>query len=209
VGNKTITLIVLFFSLILFSGCQSSIDNIKDYYTYINNEENGLILHKNIGDISFTVKHLPTDFFVYRTNKEASQVIQDSLRKEYEASWNFILKIAPSSDAKVKFDVMTETVNSLAEFKEHAFTMNFELQKMIYLNIGAKKIRPVLVETENTYGLNQHRLVNIVFAKETFDIDWEEQNEIDFVFYDEIYGTGMHHFVFSKNDFDKIPSLDI
>lgn len=207
--NRSLLLIFFLFSLSSFFSCESSIDTIKDYYAYINNEKNGLILHKSIGDISFTMKHLPTDFFIYRTDKKANKNTQDSLRIEYEASLNFILKIAPASDANVKFDVMTETVSSLAEFKEHAFTMNFDLQRMIYLKIGDQKIKPVLVETENIYGLNQHRLINIVFAKENFGANWGKQKKIDLVFYDKIYETGIHHFVFDKEDLDNIPSLNI
>lgn len=204
-GNSKILLFLILFSW----SCESSVHNIKDYYSYINNKENGLILHKKIGDIAFVMKHLPTDFFVYRADKNASKASQDSLRNEFEPSLNFILKITPSEDAEAKFDVMTETVGSLAEFKQHAFAMNFELQKLIHINIGGQEIKPVLVETENIYGLKQHRLINIVFAKETLGDNWSKIREIDLTFNDEIYGTGIHHFVFDKNDFDAVPSLNI
>lgn len=190
----------------LVMSCDSTIHNIKDYYQYINNEANGLIKQKKIGSIAFVMKYIPTDFFVYKASAEESK---DSLKEAYEGSLNFILKVAPSEEAETKFDVMTETVSSLDEFKQQAFTVNFELQKFIRLKIGDREISPVLVETENVYGLTQHRLVNIVFAKEMFEEAWATTDKIDIVFNDEIYNTGKHHFLFYKNDLESVPKLDL
>ena len=155
------------------------------------------------------MKYIPTDFYVYKAQKEYPNRSIDSLKKDYENNVNFILKIAPSEDADQKFDVMTETVSSLREFKEQALVVNFELQKFIQLKIGQQTIAPVLVETENVYGLTQHRLVNIVFAKEDFQEEWLNEDKIDLVFNDEIYGTGKHHFLFYKKDLKTIPNLNI
>lgn len=132
----------------------------------------------------------------------------DSLKKEYDSSLNFILKIAPSEESDAQFDVMTETVSSLAEFQEQTLTVNFELQKFIYLKLGDQKIKPVLVEAENVYGLTKHRLINIVFAKDEFEELWNREDKIDLVFNDEIYNTGKHHFLFDKSDFLSIPQLE-
>ena len=189
--------------------CNKSIDNIKDYYKYINSPSSGLVKMKNIGNISFSMKYIPSDFYLYKACKEFPNISKDSLKKEYENSFNFILKIGPSEAADVKFDIMTETVSSLAEFQEQVLTVNFGLQKFIRLKMGNREIAPVLVETENVYGLTQHRLINVVFAKEEFEEDWTNNNEIDITFNDEIYGTGKHHFLFYKKDLNNIPELDI
>lgn len=191
-----------------FFSCDKSIDNIKDYYKYINTPSNGLVKTKSIGAISFSMKYLPSDFYVYKTMIKFPDVSRDSIRKEYSSSLNFVLKVAPSKESEIKFDVMTETVNSLTEFQEQALTVNFELQKFIYLKIGNQQIKPVLVETENVYGLAQHRLINIVFAKDEFEELWNNEDKIDLVFNDEIYGTGKHHFLFQKSDFINVPKLE-
>lgn len=164
---------------------------------------------KKIGALSFAVKYLPTDFLLYRNHSQAGVMVKDSLYDSYASSLNFMLKISPSEDAPESFDVMTETVSSLEAFKQHAFTMNFALQELIHLKIGNKEIKPVLVETENIYGLQQYRLVNIVFAKEHLEGLDEEGSNWDVVFKDELYGTGLHHFVFDKKDLKNIPKLNI
>ncbi|BDS10486.1 hypothetical protein [Aureispira anguillae] len=206
--NSSLALLFLLVA-VCFLSCNQSIDNIKDYYKYINTVSNGLLKIKNIGALSFSVKYIPTDFYLYRSQKESPTLLQDSLKEEYDSSLNFILKVAPSEDADVKFDVMTETVGSLSEFKEQAFTINFELQKLIRLKVGDQELKPVLVETENVYGLTQHRLINIVFAKEDIKEAWANVKKMDLIFNDDIYGTGRHHFLFYKSDLDKIPKLTI
>ena len=206
--SKGLTGLVILIVFSLFS-CERSIDNIKDYYKYINTLENGLVKIKNIGALSFSMKYIPSDFYVYKALKKQATVSKDSLKEAYGNNVNFILKIAPSEDAETKFDVMTETVSSLAEFQEQAYTINFDLQEYIHLKAGEQEVHPVLVEIENVYGLAKHRLVNIVFAKEAINEAWQSQDKLDLTFNDEIYGTGKHHFIFYKKDIDNIPQLSL
>lgn len=202
-------IVILYLAVLSLLSCNKSIDNIKDFYKYVNTPSNGLIKVKNIGALSFSMKYVPTDFYVYKAHKDFPNITKESLKDEYKDNFNFILKIAPSEEAAMKFDVMTETVGSLAEFREQAFIVNFELQKFIRLKIGSREIAPVLVETENVYGLTQHRLINIVFAKEDFQTEWSNLEKIDLIFNDELYGTGKHHFLFYKKDLINIPDLNI
>jgi len=201
--------IFLFFSLRILLGCYSPIDSLEDYYKYINNENNGLSRAKTIGPLLFETKILPSNLLVMRDYQNGKGNSIDSLKKEYAPSLNFILKVSPSEEAEVKFDVMTETVSSLEEFKEQAFSINFKLKEYIYLSIGKKKIKPVLVETENVYGLTKHRMVNIVFAKEDLSEYFLKDKEVDFVFNDQIYNTGIHHFRFEVNDIINVPQVVI
>jgi hypothetical protein len=201
-------IIVFLFLVFFFFSCEKSIYTIEEYYDYINDPKNGLVKMKEIGTIEFSMKYLPSNFYVYKTIKDTPKLSIDSLEKEYSSSLNFILKIAPSKESKVKFDVMTETVNSLEEFQKQSLAVNFELQNFIYLKIGKNKIKPVLVETENVYGLAKHRLINIIFAKDEFEESWQNEDKIDLVFNDEIYNTGKHHFLFQKKDINKIPQLE-
>lgn len=206
--NKQLGAMALLFVTCCFLGCHQSINNLKEYYQYLNTPSNGLIKLKSIGSMAFSMKYLPSDLYVYKTMMDSPNLSIDSLKKEYDSSLNFILKIAPSEESDAQFDVMTETVSSLAEFQEQTLTVNFELQKFIYLKLGDQKIKPVLVEAENVYGLTKHRLINIVFAKDEFEELWNREDKIDLVFNDEIYNTGKHHFLFDKSDFLSIPQLE-
>lgn len=195
-------------SIILgLSACSPSSLELADYLAYINNSDNGLVQTKKINALAFKVKYLPIDYLVYRSLGEDtihSQKIIEREHSNYEGSLNFILQIGPNEE-EVSFDVMTETVASIQEFKKHSFTMNFELKDYIELRLGEQKIEPILVELENTYGLTQHRNVNIVFAIDNPIMD--SYSTIDFVFSDEIFKTGIHHFVFDRNNIDHIPTL--
>lgn len=197
-------LILLIF--LLLEACTPSSLELNDYLAYISNPKNGLVQSRKINALAFKVKYLPIDYLVYQIVGDKPYTLEsiDKERSNYKGSFNLLMQISPNEE-EVSFDVMTETVASIQEFKQHSFTMNFELKDYMELHIGEQKLKPILVELENTYGLTKHRNVNIVFALDGLEID--SYSTIDFVFRDEVFKTGIHHFVFDRNNIDHIPAL--
>lgn len=203
--------------ILLLAQCQSpnELHSIQDYYSYLNDASHGLVQTKRMTPLEFSMKYLPVDFLAYQAVIEETNtsLSKDSLKALYAPSLHFLLKIAPSQDAVQQFDVMTETVSSMSEFKEQAFTINFDLQQLLQLQAIDKKgvvvhtLKPVLVETENTYGLTQHRLVNIVFERSVLEQTWSDIEQLKLVFKDELYETGRHYFAFQMDDLHQVPSL--
>ena len=191
--SRTITTTLLGLLLLSLGACQNDLNNWKDYYAYLHAPENGLIKEKTIGDMKFTMQYWPA---AMRSQEQPNP-------EQEEDSWTFLLKIEASEQAAQPFDVMTETVSSLEEFQEQTLALNFDWQKWIYLQVKDKKVAPVLAVLENTYGLQQHRVVNLVFAKEERAVP----QQLDLVFEDTIFGTGKHHFLFQTQDLEAIPAL--
>ncbi len=204
--NKTILGGVVVLALLLV-GCQNRVQSWQEYYAYLHAPEHGLIKERSIGDMKFTLQHWPTEALVQHDKN--SGLSTDSLRKLYDNSLTFLLKLEASDQAAQSFDVMTETVSSLEEFKSQAVAMNFDLQTSLYIDVNGRRIKPVLAILENTYGLQQHRLVNIVFAKEALEEAGKLPEKLDVVFADELFGTGKHHFVFQSSDLENLPTLEL
>lgn len=193
--NKILTIALLGLLLGSLGACQQEMHTLQEYAAYIHTPENGLIKEKTIGDMKFTLQYWPAAM--------QNQTVQE----QEDNNWTFLLKIEASEQAAQSFDVMTETVSSLQEFQEQTLALNFDWQKWLYLQVEDKKIAPVLAVLENTYGLQQHRIVNLVFAKEEILSQGASPQQLDVVFQDEVFGTGKHHFLFQTKDLAAIPKL--
>lgn len=195
--------------VLIITSCNNDIYTIEKYYAYMNNPENGVVKYRAVESLEFSLKYLPVDYLIYKSKKTKVGDNLDSLKNENKDKFHFLLKIAPSKKVKQEFDVMTETVSTELEYKQQALLLNFNLQEYLTLKVGEVELKPVLVETENVYGLTKHRLINLVFARENLTIDFFNEPEIDIVFQDAIYNTGFHHFIFNTTDLKNIPSLKI
>jgi hypothetical protein len=202
--SKKLILLGLAFALFLLS-CQQNVYNLQDYYAYINAPENGLAKERVVGDMKFTLQYRPTEALVQQ--ERSATISKNSLQEQYANSLTFLLKMEASEQAAQPFDVMTETVSSLQDFQQQTHALNFELQQLLYLELGERRVKPVLVVLENTYGLQQHRLVNIVFAKEELNEQGQLPKQLDVVFEDVLFGTGKHHFLIERAHIEQIPPL--
>ena len=185
-------------TLLCFQGCQPSINTVDQFQAYINTPANGLIKTRIVGGLEFSLKYIPE---TYLKSVGDLQSERDGVR--------FLFKIAPSQQTGEAFDVLTQTVSSSRAFKEKNLLFNFGLQNYLTLRIDDQELKPVLVEPENTYELKKHRLINVVFPKENINQDWNGADQIDIVFRDVLYDTGIHHFVFDLTKIKNIPPVTI
>ena len=207
---KFVNLYFVLISMFFFAGCgQGHIDSEKDLYAWMNNEDNGLVKTKYINGIKLTVKYLPPAYLAYKewVTTEMENSHYQELLKIYENSRTFLLTIGPD-DRKVEgADVMFYNVLNEKDYKQRVQDLNFDIGKYISLNIKDQPMAPRLHTLENTYGLGKHRNIYLVFADDGADGSLLTAEKLDFKFSDEIFLTGISHFVFNKQDLDGLPEL--
>lgn len=193
--------------LIIFSGCTTKEMEIGEYYQYLVNPKNGLLKSKVVEPFKISVRFLPSSYFIYKEYKNVKKSSEelDSIKQSYNGNYTFLLRIAPDVDGGHVFDVMTQTVPSVTQYKNRVRELNFEMQQQLILKIGEKTYTPVLVELENTYELTKHR--NFLIAYALPDIVNTDYEQIDFVYQDQIFGTGIHHFLFDQQLIENTPTI--
>lgn len=203
--------ITWFSFFIAFSGCQENmqtIDKADDFYRWLNNPANGLLKTRYIAGIRLTVKHLPAQYLAYRELKDEEAVTasyKDSVLALYKNNLTFLLTIAPDERKLPDVDIMSLGIRDYNEFKARAARMNFGMKEYVSLKIAARKYQPVLSTLENVYGLSKHRNIYIVFNPGEDPEGFKNAEKLDFVFNDEIFNTGISHFIFHKTNIDGIP----
>lgn len=195
--------------IVVLLGCQESFNNEQEMFSYLNNPENGLVKEKNINGIKLKVKLLPTDFLTYkelRKEQAYTKEIKQQKFDSYDSTYVFVLNIGPSDEQD--FSIQHLGITNYQEYKQRVLDMNFEITEFVKVKANNKEYMPVLSNMENVYGLSKSRNIYLVFAPDDINDDLLTSEKLDFVFNDEIFHTGINHFVFNRKDILKIPKIE-
>lgn len=196
----------LLLALCGLTACRPGPKTEAAFYAWLHDPDNGLVQTRQIGDLHISVKYLPAELLAYRELKGGAPSRQaDSLRNRYRRSHAFLLTLKPvgyDSGGDPGGDVMYRGVGNYAAYKKRVMDLNFNLDRYVRLRDGKKELKPLLHTLENTYGATEGRSLYLVFENAAAG-----GSALDFVFSDEILGTGISHFRFRKSDLENVPSL--
>jgi hypothetical protein len=201
--------VLLVVALCFMFSCRSEIRDMKSLYKWINDPENGLVKAKDVEGIKLTVKYLPAEFLALKETKEegGNDNFYDSLLNFYKKSHTFLLSIASKENENTN-DPMYKDLQGYTDYKQRALEMNFDMNEYVSIKTASKEYRPVLFSMENSYGLKGQRNIYLVFTDDAPTNQLMKEQELDFIFEDEIFQTGTNHFVFSQRDFNSIPEIN-
>jgi len=196
---------ILFLSLsaLVFS-CKEEIRTEAQLHKWINNPENGLLQSKTVGGIKITAKYLPAQYLAFMEIKDITKPTskqKDSILSQYSKSLTFLLNISPANQS---LDIMKAGVANMEEFKERVAEMNFGISEYISLKTEKDEFSPTLLNLENVYGLKDDRNIYLVFANQTKGQNIFSSSNYDLTFQDNIFNSGISHFIFKKKDIDKL-----
>lgn len=206
--------LILYYSLLLaVAGCTQVISSRAEMYQWINEPANGLLQSKRVEDLVFTMKYLPPAFLAekeMRTQENHNLQVYDSLKSRHEGFYTFLLHFQvddPNEAQAFSRDVMYEGAQSFQHFQQRAMHLNFNMRDFITLNRKGESIQPALSRLENTYSLTNSRHLYLVFDKKQMDLLPDDTAPLDIRFNDELFNTGIHHFVFHPSDLKKVPAI--
>lgn len=206
---KKITYTIYLFAFLLSAGCGSkAIRGVEDYFSYMNKEENGLVMKKQVNGFEIKLTYLSAEYLAYRELSAEYTLNADSLKKFYSKSLTFMMTITPLEEKRKGEDALLYGIRNYAEYKERLYNLNFEIENNISLETGNLHFKPVLTSFENSYGLTSGRSLLFVFAPdENNQEEFYNSENIDFIYDDALFDTGINHFSFNRKDLMKAPSL--
>jgi hypothetical protein len=186
----------------------------QEYYAWINKAENGLVKERYVNHTHFKVNLLPSDLLLLRALKtlpSAEQADLDSISRDLQHSTTFVITIGPDQrEQEGRRDIVFSGVASYEEYRDKLMRLNFEMEEMILLKVGNEQLKPALTNFENVYGLTDHRKVNLVFvAKNEEQGKQIRQGDLELLFDDRIFNTGINRFVFRRADIEEVPNINL
>ncbi len=199
--------IFFLFLLGFLSGCQKKFSSVQEYYAWLNQEESGMVREKKVGNLAFEVKYLAPEYLAIREagSKATDLALLDSLKGTYKNSLTFLLTF--SHVVPTGRDIMFDGISSKPEYTQRMHRMNFGFDEMVFLNTDEGDVYPKLTSLENVYGATDKRAVFVVFSGAQADKLWKRGKELDLVLNDEIFGTGIIHFRFNREDLESMPAF--
>jgi hypothetical protein len=203
-----------FFSYILIllwcQSCHSDFDSEKELYKWMADEKNGLVKSKDMGRVIFKIKYLPPEYVAFneiKNKKNYSKATVDSLVNEFSKTKNFLMTFE-FKDKSTGDNVLMNGTENYNEYKERIEKLNFGLDEYLSMNTDKGEFIPLLWTLENTYTLGDKRSLYIVFGDNKSESVLLNAPELDLVFNDEIFYTGISHFVFKKDQLDAVPKIN-
>ncbi len=200
---------ILATTFIAWRAWDSTVDNVNDYLAWVNHPDNQVIRQRSARGIRISVKYLAPEFLAYREMRNRDRFERsfcDSLLAMYEHSLAFLMTFEPER-SMAKGDVVYKDVQGYDDYAARMKKMNFGMEQLLELRLGAQTLTPRLALLENVYSLKDSRNVLLLFTPAEGAAFLRETSKLDLCFFDEIFDTGIHHFVFSKNDINALPDF--
>lgn len=198
-------------SACLFQGCSpSTMHTAKEYNAWLNNPENHCKVSKKVGNMVISMKYMPPQFLALKEYESTNRLLNyDSLLSSYEHSVTFLMSFETKQGQEGE-DVMYKDLASYKEYLERSMTLNFDMESKVQLQGSFGSCYPVLSSLENTYGLSKGRDVYLVFSSKEKAYDLMKEAYWDLVYQDDIYQTGILHFIFTPPVLkDKLPEITL
>lgn len=206
--RNTRVFILLFAIAIIHSGCDNTLNSKQELLQWMSDADHGLVKSKSVNGLKLTAKYLPPEYLTLKelNFSEVEKSQYDSIFDHYSSLRTFLLTIGP--DGKESSNVMFHNLISTNDYKQRVERLNFDIASFISVKTSEGEHTPVLFTLENTYELASHKSIYLVFSGED-DSGLLTASKLDLKFTDELFGTGISHFVFDKNKIDAIPEIVI
>lgn len=188
--EKRIIKTLWYFIIIILSliSCQSD-NNCNDLRSLKYGACNNTKVQKQINGYLFSVFYVP----------ENESKIQADKRQKYA---HFCLRIDPDTANGKKFDIVTDRAQDVKNLMERIEKLNFSFERNVEMKIDTNSYLPFASNLENTYSIEQGRLVHLYFLDNGIlsDINYKEDKDVQITWEDGIYGTGKNIFAIPFNE---------
>ena len=205
-------LVLMMISLTLNCQQRSKVHTTEDIYEWIANPKNGLSKTRSVKDITINVKFLPKKLWGKGTASDHSRAEKKTIDRAVlinHKALAFLLTITPHESKIANQDVLYYGVSNFAEYSDRVATLNFRMQNYLSLRLEQQEYIPLSAIFENTYELSKELKIQVIFTIDDLLTKLATVSTIDLTFMDEIFNTGIHHFVFETQSVFNIPEVDL
>jgi hypothetical protein len=173
----------------------------SEYVGWTEQEENGLVNAKTIGDVTYTVYYLPKESLALREVGEGAS--EEELKAALEKKGNMqyyklIYRLASGNQDILKYNLTEE-----AEYFSRSNYLAFGVDKDVYVQCGQERLPCRLHEFAPSYGIKPQ--AEVVFAFDDNDIECTQNRTL--VVEDQLFGGGILQFEFRAEDLKNIPTI--
>ena len=204
VGNKKYIYICLATVLFFVVGCNTKSLSPKSFSDYYQDNKNDLLKIRTSDELKFEAEYIPTDVLAIRDMDNAKENFnKEEFKKNfrnYDSAYYFKFKIQTSDNSSMKKIIRSK--ENLSRLNQYLMT---DIQKDFVIEIGSKKICCGILNVEKDIQLQNCFSFIMSFEKEQFkDV---LQDDITFIYNDNIFQNGILKFHFNKDNINNFPKI--
>jgi hypothetical protein len=197
--NKCFGLAVVF-AVVLLPGCTNSL-KAPDYILYLTNPAHGMYQELTINKYLFTIQYKPLDWMMLQ-DFESSTANADELRKKYESSSYFVLKIKGFGDADIAGST-ADMKNNVSITPVQSY-LNFGIQEDIYMVAGPDTLPCMAMHHEPYNAQTDINTFALAFEKPPCtDCDYS------IIYSGNYFNNSLLKFYFRKEQLNQLPKLKL
>ena len=175
----------------------------NDYTAYCENQTNGLIQTKEVGNFLFSAFYKPLNYLAikeFKTTDSINKKLFDASVKEYGDLTYFSFKIQNTSE---QGELLKMNISSDNEYYGRLEYMAFKMQQDFKLIQEKDTLNCSLYHFERVYGLAPHATFVLAFPKTN------TQKEMKLWYHDKFFNTGIIMLNFEPEIISNLPTLAI
>jgi hypothetical protein len=193
--------LIFFCGLFFLFSCKEKYLEPMEYIGYIENEKNGLIVSKEVGEYIFSAHYAPVEYCALKKLKEEHISSADLEKEKMEMDglqyFNFRVELKNSGD------ILKSVSGSQQDYNHLVQHLSFGMQNDMALVENADTFPCRLFHFERTYGVAPY--YTFVMA---FDAGGNEKHSTStLVYFDKIFGVGTLKFEIKEESKKNIPLL--
>jgi len=195
--------IIGFLGVLLFSSCEKSKLNAKEYKEWYSENDNSLESEKRIGEFIYKLKYLPVEAIILEAIKNNPEVTRDELLKiqeEQKDIQTFLFRI--ELDIKGA-DPMKYQLKDQIEYQKRVEYYSFIVKNDIFLVDGNDTLPCIIHHFERYYGSAPYLNLMVGF-KGTSNC-----NDKKLIYNDIVFNNGIIKLTINKEEIENIPELTI
>lgn len=191
---KNIIIVFITFCFISFSCTKKKLNQV-DYMRYVENEENGLRIIKNMGEVNYILQYKPIDYVQLKENRNSETINLEELEDMQYYTLSYALK------DNYNKDILRYDLNSQNEYYERVNYFSYGFPEDIFLVEGKDTIACDLFNYVRSYGLSPRADFIIGFKKTSSKNIEDKLVVVD----DKVYGGGIIKLKILAEDLENIP----
>jgi len=208
VERRRVLIGISFFLLIILMSCDSkTFDNEKELWTYLKDEKNGYIQHKNVNGYDFTLLYKPTDLLVKQElgdSKDAktNSALVKKLRTKYKQFMYLTLSMSKNNQ-----EILSTAPKNRNEFGAMVNQLAFGMSEKVHLYTQEKDTIALLdFVYPRMYGMSRSTDILFVYLR---DEEHLASEYINFTIEDLGIYTGEIKFKIPPKNIKNEPKLDL
>ncbi len=193
--------------LMIMAGCAKSTGLVtpNEYVEYVENKENGMIKHKEVGRYEFDLQYCPINYMIVKDQKEgalSNRTLEDK-KSKLEGLQYLKFSISLKENDASPIDVMAKKANY--SYQELIDELAYEFKSNFQLVEGKDTLQASLFHFERNYRLSPYLNFTIAFKRSKANTITDKV----FVFDGLLLGVGPIKMRISKEDLARLPSMKL